>query len=178
MHTQKGKIIKMSNILSTFLKIGGIVLIMAILTQVVLIAIAPLLDLKSGGAVIDVFGLNIPIDGDVAQFRALMIFTMLSGGIMTVILFVTSSIFKDISREGTPFTKKNSNKIRTISLLLIANEIIIPPLRLLVLMIFVPAVEATSSINLGIIVATAVFFCLALIFEYGCLLQQESDETL
>lgn len=178
MNTQKEKILKMSKILNTFLKIGGIVFIMALLMQIVLIAIAPSLDLESGGAVIDVFGLNMPIDDDVAQFRALMIITMLSTGIMTAILFVTSFIFKDISHEGTPFTKKNSNKIRTISLLLIANEIIMPPLRLLVLMIFVPAVEATSSINLGNIVAAAVFFCLALIFEYGRLLQQESDETL
>ncbi|MCL1823496.1 MAG: DUF2975 domain-containing protein [Oscillospiraceae bacterium] len=177
LNTKIVKIKKMSKVLNAFLKIGAIVLIMVIILQIVLIAISSSLDLSSN-AIIDVFGINIPLNGNINNFRAIMLFTMSSAAVMAAVLFVASFIFKNISRDGLPFTKRNSNKIKIISLLLIAHEVLLPPLRLLILMVLIPEAEAAVSMNLGIIVAAAVFFCIALIFEYGAELQQQSDETL
>ena len=178
MSVQKGKIQKTSKILGALFKIGGIVLIMAMVLLVVLMVIAPSLNFESDGEVINVWDVSIPMDGSVGNFRALMMVTLLGSGIMAAILFVASFIFNDISREGAPFTKKNSNKIRIISLLLITQCIVIPPLQLLIVMIFSPATEVSAPINLGFIIVAAIFFCLALIFEYGADLQRQSDETL
>jgi len=179
MSIKKEKILRVSKILNAVLKIGGIVLIMGMVLQIVFMIIAPSLDLESG-ELIDVWGVNMPFDGSVDSFRAAMIFTMLSSGIMAAILIVASFIFKDISREGTPFTKKNSNKIKVISLLIIAQCIVIPLLQLLAVMIFTSASNAFASFNLNLwfIIVAVIFFCLALIFQYGEELQRQADETL
>ena len=182
MNNQNGKMLKMSKILNTILKIGGIMLIMGMMLQIVFVIIAPSLDIKSGGPIIDVWGSYMTLDGSVGNFRALMFVTMLGSGIMAAILLVASFIFKDISREGTPFTKKNSNKIRGISILLIAQCIVIPPLQLLAVKIFTSTTNASDAyninLNLGFIIVPVIFFCLAQIFEYGAELQRQSDETL
>jgi hypothetical protein len=178
MNIQKGKILKTSKILGVLLKIGGVVLAMTMVLLIVFAIIAPSLDLESANEVIDVWDVSVPLDGSVDNFRALMMVTLLGSGIMVAILFVASSIFKDIGREGAPFTKENSNKIRVISLLLIAQYIVIPPLQFLAVMIFSPTTSPSVSLNLGAIIIVGIFYCLALIFEYGVELQRQSDETL
>ena len=178
MNILNGKIVKTSKLLDAILKIGGIVLIMAMVLIIVVMVITPSLNIESAGEVTNVWDVSMPLDGSVGSFRALMIVTFLGLAIMAAILFIESFIFKDISREGIPFTKKNSTKIRMISLLLVIQCIVIPPLQLLAVRIFSPATNASISINLGSIIVAAVFFCLAMIFEYGAELQRQADETL
>ena len=178
MSIQKGRILKTSRILGALLKIGGIVLILAIVLLIVSMVIAPSFNFESDGEVINVRDVSMPMDGSADNFRALMMVILLGSGIMAAIMFVASFIFKDISREGEPFTPKNSNKIKIISLLIIAQCIVIPPLQLLAVMIFSPATDASAPLNLGSVFVAAVFFCLALVFEYGAELQRQADETL
>ena len=179
---QTEKILKVSKILNILLMIGGIVLILAMVLQIVLVIIAPSLDIEADANIIDVWGANMIMDGSLDNFRALMIVTMLSAGIMAAILFVASFVFKDIRREGTPFAKKNSNKIKVLSLLILAKAIIIPPLQCLAVIILTSMDDASTlfdfNLDLGYLVVAAVFFCLALIFEYGAELQRQADETL
>ena len=178
MSIEKGRILKMSKVLNTLLIIGGIVLILVMVSLMVLAITVPSVD-QSEGVVISVWGTSITLDGSVGTFRASMIITMLSIGVMAAILLVASLIFKDMSREGMPFTEKNSNRIRVISLLLIAQGLVVPPLQLLIAMVF-SAADASDYIglDLSLIVIAIIFFCLALIFEYGAELQRQSDETL
>ena len=118
-------------------------------------------------------------DGNVDEIRAILVPEILNGTLMASILFVASSIFKDMSHAHTPFIQKNAIRLKVISLFLIAFGVLIQPLRMLLVLVYVsPQSDIFFSINLGYLVFAAVFFSLALIFEYGAELQRESDETL
>ena len=176
MNTKQEKILKMSKFLDALMKIGAILFIMTIAANSAAIIMAPSLDLTRF-TIGETLG-NARFEGGVDEFRTIMLIGILSAGVMSAILFVASFIFKDMSRGATPFTTKNANRLRVISLLLIALSIVIPPLKMLLTMIFFTSVKAYFSINAGQIVFAIMFFCLALIFEYGAELQRESDETL
>lgn len=178
MNNKTEKIKKMSKILDAVLKITAIILIMAIVTMTILVVIAPRLDLDNF-TIIGMIGGNIPfIGGDADAFRTLMTFEILNIIPIIAILFVASFIFKSISRGGSPFTQKNANRLKIISLLLIALGAVVPPLQVLITWIFIPLGSVTVHFNFTYVIFAAVFFCLALIFEYGAELQQQSDETL
>jgi hypothetical protein len=79
-------------------------------------------------------------------------------------------IFSDISTEATPFNPAHIKRIRKMAifyLLAACNN-----------------VEGSAGANFDItpnvigIVGAAMLWCIALIFQYGCELQKESDETL
>ena len=176
MNTKQEKILKMSKFLDALMKIGAIFFITTIIANSVGIIMAPSLDLTRF-TVGEILG-NARFEGGVEEFRTIMLTGILSAAVMSAILFVASFIFKDMSRGTTPFTAKNANRLRVISLLLLALSIVIPPLKMLLTMIFFTSVRAYFSISVGQIIFAIMFFCLALIFEYGGELQRESDETL
>jgi len=177
MNTQKEEMIKMSNTLSVILKICAIVLLVSMVPVIVFAGFAPTFGFALNSEQIVFLNANMPFN-DLDGMRAWMIDVALGSAALIAILFVTGNILKAISREGTPFTKKNSNKIRVIALLLIASESVIPALQLLIYVVLLPESGATATFNFGNIIIAAVFFCLALIFDYGSQLQQESDELL
>ena len=176
MNAKQEKILKMSKVLDTLTKIGAIVSIISILFSLVVAIIAPSLDLTRF-TVQEALG-NSRFDESVEEFRTIMLTGILSAAVISAIFFVTSFIFKDMSQGTTPFTTKNANRLRVISLLIIALSVVIPPLQMLLTMIFLPSVRVYFPIELGPVVFAVMFFCLAHIFEYGAELQRESDETL
>ena len=182
MNTKMGKIVKMSKILDAFLKIGAIVLIMFVVLAMLMIFTVPSLDVvKFESGFLSFSGLwgNSSFIGNTEGLQAAMILGMLNSGVAAAILFVASFIFKGISCERTPFTQKNSKRLKIISLLLVALGAVVPPLQMLLVLVFINhAAEIYFSINIGHFVFAAMFYCLALIFEYGAELQRESDETL
>ena len=93
-------------------------------------------------------------------------------------LFFAWMMFWHIGREYTPFSPKHTLYLRLISLLMLAYTIIVPPVEMLMTEILAPGVEASASIELSGIVCAVIFYCLALIFDYGRLLQKQSDETM
>ena len=179
MNSQKEKMIKVSKLLSIVLKVCAIIFTAMISLLFIYVIISPALDFEFTREQIDFLSTTPEVPfGDVDGLRAWLIDIVLGTSLIIAVLFIASSIFKAISRDGTPFIKKNSDKIRIIALLLLANEIVISPLQMLVTMIFFPEVVASTNIALINIIVAAMFFCLALIFDYGRQLQQESDELL
>lgn len=176
MNTKHEKIMKMSKFLDALTKIGAIVCILTVITNLVGMIMAPSLDLTRF-TVGEMLG-NAQFDGSIEEFRTIMLTGILSTVVMSAILFVVSFIFKDMSLGSTPFTIKNANRLRVISLLLIALSVVVPPLKMLFTLIFFTSVRAYFSISVGQLIFAIIFFCLALIFEYGAELQRESDETL
>lgn len=93
-------------------------------------------------------------------------------------LWYLKEIFRNIKRFETPFIKENSRAIFgmgvALMVILAVKENLFPFLT------FIKGVGAQSigSANFAWIVVGAVFFCLSAVFEYGRVLQQESDETL
>ena len=93
------------------------------------------------------------------------------------ILILTHQIFKDISREYTPFLEKHFKRMKEIALLLLISSLLEPSLfsgsssLVPYLTVFIwPGCES--------IIFAAIVYCFALIFQYGSALQQQSDETL
>lgn len=99
---------------------------------------------------------------------------MLSAGITVLILLtflfrLAISIFKDISMDETPFQMKQVARIKKIAILYFVIS----------LMDFgVKQISFTFTLNLIGILGGLMLWGIALIFEYGCELQKESDETL
>lgn len=86
-------------------------------------------------------------------------------------------IFSDISRTMLPFTRENAKRIKTMSVFMAFLAVASPAVEwTLGLVLGVPAV--TYHFSLELLIASAVLYCLAHIFEYGAVLQQQADETL
>lgn len=93
-------------------------------------------------------------------------------------LWYLKEIFRNIKRFETPFIKENSRAIFGMGVALMV--ILAAKENLFLFLTFIKGVGAQSigSANFAWIVVGAVFFCLSAVFEYGRVLQQESDETL
>ncbi|SMF86587.1 hypothetical protein SAMN05661091_3439 [Paenibacillus uliginis N3/975] len=98
--------------------------------------------------------------------------------IVIAMLFLAGAIFKDISREYTPFAAKQTKRLKAISKLMVLLAIIPASVEILMMQILAPTVKVYVSFELSFILVAVVFFCLAQIFDYGGVLQQQSDETL
>lgn len=98
--------------------------------------------------------------GSVPSIAFLLIVLLIKTALYLVVLWIVRSILLDISRRSTPFESIHVKRMRRIALL-----------------IFI-----ASFINTGIQIAdwcvALVVWFLSMVFDYGCALQQESDETL
>jgi hypothetical protein len=97
-----------------------------------------------------------------------MSFAGVASFILLAILFKRSrEIFHDISVDESPFTMKQVKRIRKIAILFLIISV-------LNFEGFTPA----FSVNFAGVLGALMFWCISLIFEYGCELQKQSDETL
>ena len=93
-------------------------------------------------------------------------------------LWYLKEIFRNIKRFETPFIKENSRAIFGMGVALMVSLAVKEDLFLLLTFIRGVGAQSIGSANFAWIVVGAVFFCLSAVFEYGRVLQQESDETL
>ena len=87
-------------------------------------------------------------------------------------------ILRSLWMEETPFLMKNVRRMKALALVLALYE---PCLRLLVY--WQVRVTGATNVNWGaapgvLLPAAAVVYCLALVFQYGVILQTQADETL
>ncbi len=95
------------------------------------------------------------------------------------ILWCLVSVFRHIKLDETPFTLSCSRLIRRIGLLLLGRFLYRNFAEAAVLFIWGPSTARLawlSSLDLAFI--GGIVLCLSYIFEYGVVLQQQSDETL
>lgn len=78
-----------------------------------------------------------------------------------VILALSRQIFRGISQDGTPFRQIHVRRMKWIALL-----------------VFVASFIHFFSIQLIGCLAALLIWCISMVLDYGCQLQQESDETL
>lgn len=78
--------------------------------------------------------------------------------LVTVVLYILRRMFISIADSGTPFTEDTLKKLRVVG-------------------IIVPILVLTQSVIAAAIVALT-FWCLYTVFDYGCVLQKNADETL
>ena len=108
---------------------------------------------------------------DVDNWQLIFIsFAGLTSFILLSFLFKEArDVFKDISIDSSPFEMKQVKRIRKIAIFY-----------LVVSLLDFGGQEFTFSFTMNFvgIVGAIMFWCISLIFEYGCQLQKESDETL
>lgn len=105
-------------------------------------------------------------------------------GFMAVLSILSAALFhqlrgflRDVSECYTPFTGNNCDRLRNISIVLVAIGV----LTVLFLCMPVGPVEPTPDTLLMLVptlLIAIIVYCISLAFRYGTLLQQESDETL
>ena len=112
------------------------------------------------------------------------------GFIMAILLKIGSDVFKDVALGESPFTLVQARRFKAVSLIVLVYVLLEAPLSpgcmallqmsgIDVGYVFVDYASSPSiSINIGALLVAAVFFSLSLVFEYGLLLQELSDETL
>ena len=98
--------------------------------------------------------------------------------IFAAIFWFIRQIFRNIEKFDTPFVKENSRAILamgiTVVVLCYVQENLFP---------LISYIQGTGNptftlIDFGCLFPGIQFLCLSYIFEYGCVLQRESDETL
>lgn len=176
------KIQKTSRILTVCLRVICIILLIAIAGE---LAVILWLATASGEAVpvalsniISYFSLADYAHGPKTELMANIFVNMSRQGIMVAMFLIAGAIFKDISREYTPFVAKHIRRLHVISILMICLSLIPGVVEIIMIQWVRPSVKGTASFELSYIFVAVIFFCLAQIFDYGRLLQQQSDETL
>lgn len=93
--------------------------------------------------------------------------------ILTILLLKQADqMFADISTDRTPFEMKNVRRIRRIAVFYLIISLL--------------SVESGAnslgnldiSVDVNGIIGAGIFWLISMVFEYGCVLQTESDETL
>lgn len=172
----KEKMEKTSNIIAILLKISRILcfVIMGVLVAgIIYIALNGNVDLiRINNEVI----VHSPFSSDLLKgYNSSELITICASVLLNLLFIVllvrkAEAIFRDIAKEHTPFTALNVKRIRVIAIFyfIIACNGVEPG----------TGFHLTFSINILGIIGALIFWCLSVIFQYGCELQQESDETL
>lgn len=107
------------------------------------------------------------------------------GGIIAALLYVVARVYKDLSYGGSPFCYTQVKRLKLVSLLLVVYFFIDLALSFFSVNHGLSeslSVSATSdpvfSINIAILIAVLVTYGMAIVFEYGTKLQEDSDATI
>lgn len=103
-------------------------------------------------------------------------FALIDAAVMTIIIFLVHAIFHDTAKCGTPFSHKNTDRIKRIAILAIGLSLIGSCSDALVDYYTIGSLPWRVNM-VGLLIGVTIY-CIALIFRYGCDLQRQSDETL
>lgn len=107
---------------------------------------------------------------------SMFVFMLADTVLISFIIFLVHSIFDDIKKGWTPFSHRNTTRIKNIALIAVILSIVGSYSDALV--DYYTIGELTWRVNIVGLVIGMIVYCISLIFSYGCDLQQESDETL
>lgn len=89
------------------------------------------------------------------------------------------TILYSVQKSSTPFTAYVGKGMRIISVSIILGYVLKPLVKLVISNILAaPAIETINYFGIGCLPIMGLTFILSFIFDYGCELQRESDETL
>ena len=115
---------------------------------------------------------------------SLVAYIVLYGVLVLGVLAMLKLIFKDAVNSETPFTEKQADRLRFIAFLALMFALLEFAFTLGVPRIGYDVIvnrgstEPVISINVGVLVFSAIMYSLSAIFRYAALLQQLSDETV
>lgn len=103
---------------------------------------------------------------------------LVSGIILAFILYFAQAIFRDIAVSYTPFVEINTKRMRAIAISFVVMAIIPSMVAAILVQSLKPTADISTEIQADYIIVAVIMYCLSYIFEYGRLLQQQSDETI
>lgn len=96
--------------------------------------------------------------------------------LISLAVFFVHAIFNDMRTDCTPFTRRNTVRIKIIAVIAAVLSMVGSCSDALV--DYYTIGKPAWKINIAGLVMALIVYCISLIFSYGCDLQQESDETL
>lgn len=117
-------------------------------------------------------------EGSNGEMLTQSIFNVLNQGLVLAMLIMATVIFNDAARHYTPFSEKQSTRLKIIALLTLALGILPPPIKMLLTLMLSPDSNASAEFEFVLPVLTVIFYSLSVVFDYGRMLQKQSDETL
>lgn len=154
------KLRKVGRMVTVVMTILQILLILAAVSVVVIYLFRSTI-FDFNGAVLFLSSLDAPNPLDMPFAIVIMALVWVKLGLVFASLVLGKRIFQDMAREGTPFRTVQVHRMKTIALL-----------------IFLSSFINLFSIQLSTWVVALLIWVMALVFDYGCHLQRESDETL
>lgn len=121
------------------------------------------------------------ISGTAQSFLVFSLIPSLFGtAILISIFYLAACIFRNIRNSQSPFDIKNAKKLKIIAWLMLALTIWPTFVETVLRFFLIPntTLPYNNSMSVTTFCITIIFFAVAYIFEYGCLLQQQVDETL
>lgn len=174
------RISKTSKHISDFLKIGSLVMLIVMALAVFGICILSFSGTETKASFLAAFnttasnGITLEI---IPQHLFMMFISMiLYSACLCVVFYSTHLLFKDVSREHTPFNHKHTIRIKRIAIMVIVLSIIGSFSDGLFDLFTIS--EMAWRIDFNGIILGMIIYCLALFFDYGCELQRQSNETL
>ena len=106
--------------------------------------------------------------------------------ILSAIMLTAHKMTSMIAHDGQPFRENTCKDLKRISMLLVLLAIVPPAVNIVLKMVFLPGGLVFGYLlnvqqivySVSDIITAVILFIVARVFEYGCGLQRESDETL
>lgn len=98
--------------------------------------------------------------------------------LFAIMMFFASRMFRQISADGTPFRIESVRRMKRIAILLLINAVLPNLVQCLIVGFSVSWKASSFSLGLSSLFLGLIFYLLTQIFSYGCILQQESDDTV
>lgn len=180
MNPTESKIRNVSKKMSVVLKVGGIITSIISLLAVIAICILVFSSESTRLSFLTAFDITAN-NGTVISLTTQSLLVMFSWMIvdsvlLTVIIYFVYAIFRDMGKGCTPFSHKNTTRIKQIAIVSIVLSFIGGFSDALV--DYYTIGKLTWNVDFAGLLVGVVIYCLALIFHYGCELQKQSDETL
>ena len=180
MNATQLKIMNASRRMTVILKITGI--LTGIAAVLILIAIGILIFSKEALKQSFVSAFHVTANNGSTIYIAsqslliMFCFALIDAILMTIIIFFVHAIFNDIEKHCTPFFHQNTVRIKRIAVITIVMSVIGSFSDALV--DYYTIGELTWRINIIGLMIGLIIYWIGFIFNYGCDLQQLSDEIL
>lgn len=96
--------------------------------------------------------------------------------LLMIATILTSIIFFNLFRAGSPFSEGNISRIKIIAVIFILLSILPITIEIIVAMFF--DIKIDFTMNFMYIFIGIIFYCLSFIFKHGEIIQQKTDETI
>ncbi|MDO5400958.1 MAG: DUF2975 domain-containing protein [Eubacteriales bacterium] len=108
----------------------------------------------------------------------MIVATMAALLVAAALCHLLEQVFRGIGEDGTPFNPAHVSCIKRVAWLALALSVMVSVADNLEAALLTGERLVLLELDMAALLFAAIIYCLAYVFEYGCKLQQESDETL